>query len=610
MHIRSLTAGIIAGSFLLASVTDKTAAQAASNQPENAAGTVLHVSGKLVLVDVVVIEHGKPVNGLDKGRFHIFEDGHEQKIAVFEEHRAPTAPPNAAALKAALDALPAHTYTNIPVYPDAGAVNVLLLDALNTPMADQAEARKQMIDYLGGIKPGTSLAIFTLASKLQMVEGFTTNAALLARAMKGKAASGSHSVVLEDQNNSAQAQTEEMLADMEQSSTPPSAEVVGELEQFENDLTAVQTNLRVQMTLDALQEMARYLSGIPGRKNLIWFSGSFPITIDPEDTPRSPFRNVTDYGDMIKKTTALLTAARVAVYPIDARGLLGQSTVDVRYAPSLGGLSVDAQGKLVAGQKQQNVATDYSKFLIQNDEEHASIETVAEETGGKAFVNTNDLKDDVADVIGNGSSYYSIAYAPSEGRSDGSFRRIKVSVEKGGYKLSYREGYYADDSAQNSASTSLVASAVLHGAPPDTEIGVRARVLPSTDPLFSNVKLSAAPAGRMAASMKGPTQRYVVDLSVDPREFAFNQTPDGSEHARLEFLLVDYDADGNRINYLDQAMNAVFTPKQYADALANGLHARMQLDVPATHSSLRIAVEDLSASRAGSLEVDVNAVHP
>jgi VWFA-related protein len=586
------------------------APEAAQGQP----ATVLHANAKLVLVDVVVTERGKPVEGLDRSRFHVFEDGREQRVSGFDEHREPTAPPNASAFAAQLAALPPHTYTNIPMYPDAGAVNVLLLDALNTPMADQAEARRQMIDYLGDIKPGTSLAIFTLASRLQMVEGFTTNAALLAKAMKGKGASSSHSVVLEDQNNSTQLLMEEMLANMEGGSTPPSPEIVGELKQFENDLTAVQTNLRVRMTLDALQELARYLGGIPGRKNLIWFSGSFPITIDPEDTPRSPFRNVDDYGDLIRKTTALLAAARVAVYPVDARGLMGQTTVDAQYTPSPGGLSVDAQGKLVAGQKQQNIASDYTKFLTQTDEEKESMETVAEETGGKAFTNSNDLKGDVADVIENGSNYYSIAYVPGEEKADGSFRRIKVSVDKGNYKLAYRVGYFANESnegaAQGDAGSNIVTSAVLHGAPPDTEIALTARVLPASDPIFQNVKLPAGPAGQMAATMKGPLRRYVIDLSIDPRGFSFTDTPAGAHAGHMAFLLVAYDADGARVNYLDQAMNVNFTPKQYADAMANGLHARMQLDLPAAHSSLRVAVEDLNAGRAGSLEVNIDAARP
>jgi VWFA-related protein len=616
MHIRYLAAaGIIAGLFLCTSTHAKTAAQAATqNQPAPVSATVLHANAKLVLVDVVVTEHGRPLLGLDRSRFHVFEDGHEQRISSFDEHRAPAAPPNASALAAQLAALPPHTYTNIPLYPDTGAVNVLLLDALNTPMADQAEARRQMIDYLGAIKPGTSLAIFTLASQLQMVEGFTTNAALLAKAMKGKATSSSHSVVLEDQNNSTQMQMEEMLANMEQDTTPPSPEVVGALMQFESDLTAMQTNLRVQVTLDALGELARYLSGIPGRKNLIWFSGSFPITIDPEDTARSPFRNVQDYGDLIRKTTALLAAARVAVYPIDARGLMGQTTVDAQYTPSPNGMSVNGQGKLVMGQKQQNVAADYTKFLTQTDEEKESMETIAEETGGKAFVNTNNLKDAVADVTGNGSTYYSIAYVPGEEKADGSFRRIRVSVDKGGCQLSYREGYYADESnngsARSDSGADLVASAILHGAPPATEISLKARVLPASDPAFQNVKLPGGPAGQMATTMKGPLRRYVVDLSIDPREFTFNETPAGAHAGRMAFLLVAYDADGNRVNYLNQAMNVSFTPKQYADAMASGLHARMQLDVPTAHSSLRIAVEDLNAERAGSLEVDIDTAHP
>ncbi|MGB6746053.1 MAG: VWA domain-containing protein [Terracidiphilus sp.] len=622
MHTHFLAAAaIIAGTLVTASTAPGApahapAAQAAPAQNAAAAtsGVVLRLNGKLVLVDVAVTEHGKPVQGLDRSRFHVFEDGREQRIGAFDEHRAPTAPPNASALAAQLAGLAPHTYTNIPVYPDSGAVNVLLLDALNTPMADQAEVRLQMIDYLGEIKPGTSLAIFTLASRLQMVEGFTANAALLAKVMKGKATSSSHSVVLEDQNNSTQMEMEEMLANMEQATTPPSPEVVGELMQFENDLTAMQTNLRVQVTLDALQELARYLSGIPGRKNLIWFSGSFPITIDPEDTARSPFRNVQDYGDLIRKTTALLAAARVAVYPVDARGLMGQNTVDAQYTPSPNGMSVNGQGKLVVGQKAQNIGADYTKFLTQTDEEHESMETVAEQTGGKAFVNTNDLKDAVADVTENGSAYYSIAYVPSGEKADGSFRTIKVSVDKGSYKLAYRDGYYADElkdgSTQGDAGANLIASAILHGAPPATEIALKARVLPASDPLLKNVKLPVGLAGRMAATMKGPLRRYVVDLGVDPRDFAFDTTPDGARHARLEFVLVDYGADGNRVNYLDQALNVSFTPQQYGDAMSNGLHARMQLDLPAAHSSLRVAVEDLNAGRAGSLEVDIGAAHP
>jgi VWFA-related protein len=423
--------------------------------------------------------------------------------------------------------------------------------------------------------------------------------------LKSPAAASSQSVVTEPQNSSAQTNTDDALGEIDPGDITP--DMAASLLQFEADLTAFQTDLRVRMTLDALQELARYLSAIPGRKNLIWFSGSFPITIDPDDTLHNPFRNVATYGDQIKKASALLTAARVAVYPVDSRGLMTQTPFDANYVPSPNGLSVNSQGKLTAASKTQNISKASTQFMTQTAEEQSSIKAIAEETGGKAFVNDNDLKGAVEEAIENGSSFYTIAYSPAAAAFDGSFRRIKISVDKGDYKLAYRDGYFADPafgpSVQNPEGANLITAAILHGAPPSTQIILKARILPATDPLLKSAKLPDGPQGQMAAAMKGPTQRYVVDLSVDPRDFTFTDTPEGAHLARLEFLLVAYDADGNRVNFLDQAFNVNFSPKQYQEAMTNGLHARIPLDLPAGRISLRIAVQDLTAGRAGSMEV-------
>ena len=150
----SLTLFVLAGS--LASP-----AAHSQNPPADAAPS-LRTSSNLVLVDVVVTDHDKPVHGLDRSRFHILEDGSEQTISSFDEHQPAAAPP--AFLAPA--ALPPNTYTNLPAYPDSPAVNVLLLDALNTPTGDQMRVRSKMIDYLATLKPGTELAIFTLGTQL------------------------------------------------------------------------------------------------------------------------------------------------------------------------------------------------------------------------------------------------------------------------------------------------------------------------------------------------------------------------------------------------------------------------------------------------------------
>jgi hypothetical protein len=96
--------------------------------------------------------------------------------------------------------------------------------------------------------------------------------------------------------------------------------------------------------MDALQQLARYLSAIQGRKNLIWFSGSFPISFDPDPDQPLPFLAVRNYEDELRKTSELLTAARVAVYPVDARGMMTQNTADAAYSPNRAKISVNNGG--------------------------------------------------------------------------------------------------------------------------------------------------------------------------------------------------------------------------------------------------------------------------
>jgi VWFA-related protein len=362
--------------------------------------TTVHAASNLVLVDVVVNDHGKPVRSIDRKRFHVFEDGKERPLSSFDEHQPSPAPADAASVKAQIANLPPHMYTNVPAYPDAGVVNVLLLDALNTPMANQAEARRQMIQYLGTIPPGTSLAVFTLTSQLRLVEGFTTDAARLTAVLKSKAATSSPSVVLDTPGHSAQQTIEDALSSMADPSHMPSAEVISALQQFETDLTATQLDLRVRTTLDAMDQLARYLSAIPGRKNLIWFSASFPISFDPDPDQPLPFLAVRTYADDIRKTSDLMTAARVAVYPVDARGLITPSTADAAYSPNQVSLQANSGGKVsIRSINDSNLTHEYDQAMTQNMEEHGSMQQVAEQTGGTAYFNDNDLKGAVAAAV-------------------------------------------------------------------------------------------------------------------------------------------------------------------------------------------------------------------
>ena len=181
---------------------------------------------------------------------------------------------------------------------------------------------------------------------------------------------------------------------------------VAAMQQFQADLTAFQTDQRVRITLNALQQLARYLNAVPGRKNLIWFSGSFPIALDPDSTLTNPLQAMRSYSDDIRETAELLSAARVAVYPVDARGLMTIKSVDASYSPSTNLMSASSASTRRGNKKSPilsnvpNPGKDDAKFLKQTEAEQASMQQIAEQTGGQTYENTNGLKEAVGSEIG------------------------------------------------------------------------------------------------------------------------------------------------------------------------------------------------------------------
>jgi hypothetical protein len=145
----------------------------------------------------------------------------------------------------------------------------------------------------------------------------------------------------------------------------------------------------------------------------------------------------------------------------------------------------------------------------------------------------------------------------------------------------------------------------LHGAPPATQVLFKARVVDATDPSLQGIKLPEGPAGEMAATLKEPVRRYIAEVTVDPSSIAFDTLPDDRRQVNLEFAMVGFDAAGKRVNYLGRSVALQLDPAHYAQIMANGIRVRMALDLPSGEGFLRIAVQDLAAGRAGSLEIPV-----
>src|SRR5207302_5298299 len=140
------------------------------------------------------------------------------------------------------------------------------------------------------------------------------------------------------------------------------ATTVANHRQFDAQQQSFHLQLRVKYTLDAMNQLARYLSSIPGRKNLIWFSGSFPISVLPDTTGNltDPFAVVADYEKEFRETVTLLARSQIAVYPVDARGLTNAPVLDASTTRNYAG-----------GRGPARMTQDLNKFSTDTVAEHS-----------------------------------------------------------------------------------------------------------------------------------------------------------------------------------------------------------------------------------------------
>jgi VWFA-related protein len=543
----------------------------AQNAPPKPAGDLPAIKSevRIVLVDVVVTKgKGEPIPGLHKEDFQVLEDGQPQTISFFEEHNGP------APTQAKLAPMPANTFTNYPTTKTADSINVLLLDMLNTQPKDQAYARTQMIKYLQNVQPGTRLAIFTLGSRLRMVMGVTANVSGLLTAFDNKKAeTGPQSSRLRPTDS----EDKQVIDAMVMNQAAPAA--IATLKDFQADFGAYLVDSRVKITLQAFQYIARYLSTFEGRKNLMWVSGSFPIAIFPTPGPRRQYQ-----GD-IQQTADLLTADQVAVYPIAAAGLDTNSV----YNPDN---DAKAPGEDNAARGSKQVA----------------METLAKDTGGKAFYNTNGVSEALGDAVKNGARYYTLTYTPTQTKMDGKYRRIQVKSLSGEYKLAYRRGYYAENAKIEQAGDRTLSDDPLlplvgFGMPDFAQILYKIRVLP----MNPQPAPDAARAG-INTELKGPLVRYGLDFAVSVHDLWLQTSPDGIRRGNIEVTFIAYDRTGKPLNLVSDSRKIALQPQVYAALQQKGLQLHGEIDVPAGDVYLRTGIYDLNSSKAGTLGVPLGNV--
>jgi VWFA-related protein len=535
-----------------------------------------------VEVDINVTDaKGNFVHGLTRDNFTVLEDGRQISPRSFREHRSDQE--QAEPASAAKSSLPPNTFTNTVAPVTARPLNILLLDSLDTPVATQSIVKKRMLDFVDKMAAGTRVAVFSLSpiGQLSVVQGFTTDPELLKNALKSKKLNLGIST-LEDTGQDVHV---DMSASMfegqptNQSATQAPPQQAPPQVHYDQDLECMHAATRGQYSLTAMNQIARYLSGVPGRKNLIWYTGLFPAAMSNKHS-----QICYDFRQDMNAAESLLAHSHVSVYPVDSRAL-------------------DILAKNLPN----------SIIVQRQNSEHLVMEEVAESTGGKAIYNTNDLAGAAAQAIDAGSNYYTILYTPPNQTMDTRRRSISVKVDQPDLTLNYTRGYHAlpPDILVNGKAVERATplqSAMLPGTLQPTEILFRVNVAsaPATDatlPPGSNPDPKA---------MKSPYRHLTLNYNIDINGIQFDSSPDGNYHGQFEYAVIVYDnSDGKTVNSSTMAAKPSLPPAVYQSMLDSGANLRQEIAVPAKGEYiLRIGVHDLTTDHVGAIEVPVSTLTP
>jgi hypothetical protein len=294
--------------------------------------------------------------------------------------------------------------------------------------------------------------------------------------------------------------------------------------------------------------LAQSLSGYPGRKNLIWISDGFPLSLFPEALMGDQVLMTEDYSPIVEKIADDLMAAQIALYPISAAGV----TKNDQFSP------------------------------------RTAMSSMAQRTGGKTFLNRNDIDVGVRTSLDDGATYYTLEYYPTNKNWNGKFRHIHVKLPRPDVKLSYRDGYFADS--------------------PGTTFGPRVVSQQFSDALALNAP--ASPAIRFQAAVLPPSRatqnKTVIKMAIDPKTLTFESGRDGLRRAEINCVVWAYPHKGEPIRAEGGTITAAVKPEVYEQIAKSYFPCQRELELKPGQYALRLGVLDRTSTRIGSMRTEIN----
>jgi VWFA-related protein len=525
---------------------------------------VIQSTTRLVQISVVARDKdGRPAEGLQANDFRISADGSPQKIAFFSvESTGKVAAPN--------PPLPPHTFTNLlEARGDrSNSITVVLLDLVNTRLADRLYARQQLVKYLGDIQPQDRIGVYVFNGRLRVLHDYTADMSELQQKI---------------------AIAKDKLVNVSRTEEPgalTNSDVI--FSQMMNGAGGGQQERaffmrnRVLGTLDVLKFIADHLAQVPGRKNLLWMSGGFPLTFGYEN---SSIFSENFAGDM-DATIQALSDANVAVYPIDARGLVSPPAFEAgRRAPSaaLNSNPINNSAGRVNSRPPApgNVSSTGKLSAI-----HENMDDLAHRTGGRAYYNTNDLARAIHDAVSDSTLTYNLAFYPENEKNNREFHKIKVEVDRPHMNLLYRSGYLdLPQSAPDDKMRLVQLRDALWSPLEATELGL-------------TVQAKLEPAG----SSGSVTPMLDVTLNIRPDGIATKL--EGDRHTgRLDVLMVQFDSHGNQLDGPMDTIDLKMLDDTYRRFMLAGVPVSKKLPLSPGAASLRVVVRDAGSGMIGSITV-------
>ncbi len=513
-----------------------------AQQPE----VIIRSTTRLIQLNVVVHDRqGKPVRDLKKSDFTLLDNGKPQQVSVFAMES------NAVLPQAAK--LAPNVFTNRLQQKSAvpSSVTVILLDELNTSIKDKIWAKQQVVKYLGTIHPDDRVAIYVLGRGLRVLHDFTTDSSDLLRNLTKYNGGVLPDGVAPEDNSFGTAPMTQLDRWMNGQ---------GGASGQEADFYTIN---RVTGTCKAIEFIANHLASLPGRKNLIWVSGGFPLQIGFEsiEAMHDPSRTQRTFNPEVEAAINALNDGNVAIYPVDARGLVAPAAFSAQNQ------KIDLAPKLSMGP------------IVEHQE---TMSMLADRTGGHAYFNTNDLAKAIREAVDDSTVTYTLGFYPASGEHDGKFHKLQVKADVAGLNLRYRKGYFDTDEKPKDANARHKELNDAVWSPIDaSSLGLLVQLAPSP----------ADHAGDLNVFMK-----------IDPT--AVGMTRNGDLHdAVVDVLFVQKDDHGRELKGRNDTLTMTLKEESYQKIMKEGLVYHQYVPKESMATQLRIVVRDASSGAIGSVTV-------